>query len=120
MAFSFKSLNKTNVFNFHPDETATYVKLQDLLEANNGDIEAVYTVRALYINNKSKFGEQCVAALDDVLVNLPVHKLEDVKAIIATPEAVDQINAGECGFQIRSYVDGNGINRLTIDWVDIK
>ena len=119
MAFTFNSLNKTNVFAFHPDETAQYIKLKDLLQANGGDLDAVYTVRALYLNNKSRYGEQCVAALDDVLVNLPAHKVDDVKAIIASPEAVEQINAGHCGIKIRAYVDSNGINRYTIDWADI-
>ena len=120
MAFNFSSLNKTNVFSFHPDETAPYVKLKELLQANDGDLDKVYTVRALYLNNKSKFGMQCVAALDEVLVNLPAHKVDDVKAIIAEPEAVDQINDGRCGFKIRAYVDNNNIDRYTIDWVDIK
>lgn len=120
MAFKFASLNKTNVFTFHPDETAQYVKLKELLQSSDGDIEVVYPVRALYLNNKSKFGMQCVAALDEVLVNLPAHKVEDVRAIIADPEAVDQINAGKCGFKIRAYVDNNGVDRFTIDWVDIK
>lgn len=120
MAFKFTSLNKTNVFKFHPDETAPYLKLKDLRQANDGDLDKIYTVRALYLNNKSKYGMQCVAALDEVLVNLPAHKVDDVRAILSEPDAVEQINDGRCGFKIRAYVDGNGVDRFTIDWADIK
>lgn len=118
--FKFSSLNKNASFTFKPDPTAQYVKLSELLAANDGDLDTVYTVRALYLNNKSKFGLQCSAALDDVLVNLPAHKVDDVQEIIADPAAVELINEGRCGFKIRPYVDNNKVDRLTIDWVDIK
>lgn len=118
--FNFSSLNKNVVFTFKPDPTAPYMKLAELLAANDGDLTVIYPVRALYINTKSKFGTQCSAALDECLVNLPAHKVEDVQAILAEPDAVAQINAGECGFRIRPYVDNNGVDRLTIDWVDLK
>lgn len=118
--FTFSSLNKTNVFTFKPDQTAPYMKLEQLLAANDGDLSVVYPVRALYLNNKSKYGLQCVAALDEALINLPSHKVDDVKAILESPDAVAQINDGKCGFTIRSYVDNNHIDRLSIDWVDIK
>ena len=117
--FNFSSLNKTAVFTFHPDDTAPYLKLKDLLQANDGDLSVTYVVRALYINNKSKYGLQCVAALDEALINLPAHKVEDVQSIIASPDAVAQINAGRCGFRIRPYTDSNNVERLTIDWCDI-
>jgi len=116
----FSQLNKTKKFTFTADKDFPYVSLKDLLQAENGDLEKIYTVRALYINNRSKYGEQPLIAIDDAYVNIPKHLIADVKKILDSDEMIDAINAGKCGFKVRPYEDRNGAGRYSIDWIDLK
>lgn len=116
----FSSLNKTKKFDFTADKDFPYISLKDLLQANDGDLEHIYVIRALYINSRSKYGEQPLIAIDDAYVNIPKHMLETVKGILANDEMIDAINKGLAGFKIRPYEDKSGIDRLSIDWIDLK
>ena len=119
MSFNFAAKNKTgSAFSFKLPAEAPYVTLSELLEANGGDFSIVYTVRALYINTRGKFGPQPLAALDECYVNLPKHKCDDVTDFLSDPAAVEAINAGSCGFRIREYQDRNNVDRLSINWVN--
>lgn len=120
MSFKFSNLNKGNKFTFKPEKDFSYISLKELLQINKGDLEVVYPVRALYVNKSSKFGPQGLVALDECYVNLPKHMLEDVESIIDSEEAVEAVNAGQCGMKIRPYEDRNGRDQLSIDWVDIN
>lgn len=116
----FSSLNKTKKFDFTADKDFPYISLSDLLQANDGDIDHVYVIRAIYINSRSKYGEQPLIAIDDAYVNIPKHTLKDVNKILDSEEMIAAINKGLAGFKIRPYEDRNGASRYSIDWIDLK
>lgn len=95
----FESLNKRK-FSVNTDGFG-YASLADLFNNNGADM--VYIVRAIYINTKGKFGDAPVIATDKEFVNLPKNCLSICNTILASPEAIQAINNGECGVKIRPY-----------------
>ena len=92
-----------------------YKSLHELYEQNGG--YHVYPLRALYINERSKFGAAPVAATDKCYVNLPSHLCEVCRQMIADPETVDTINAGKAGFSIYTYETNNRLC-YSVNWED--
>ena len=91
----------------------SYVKLAEL------ELGKVYTVQSLYINRKSKFGPNPVAAITEgVYANLPSYMTEEVLDIIANASDVDDINAGKVGFIVEEFEKDGKILR-GIKWVDV-
>lgn len=108
-----------------------YASLEDLFKANSED--TIYRVDGFFINTKSRLNDEAPVAVisaegleampatrkvkhDDgteetvdasdkpgCYVNIPQHQLNEVKAILADPEAIECINAGEFGLSIRPY-----------------
>ena len=108
--------NKGNKFTFKPCDDAQYVSLEVLYNKNP---EQIHDVKALYINTKSKFGDNPCVAIDPVIiVNLPKHLLETVKEMIADDECVAAINNNEVKFKIYSYRD-NTFNKTCygVEWL---
>lgn len=102
MAFNFNELNKSS-FTINTKDF-DYKSLADLFNDNGKD--AVYTVRALYINDKGKYGDSAVCATDrdgGYFINLPRHIIDTVKVILANKQAIDAINNSECCLKIRPY-----------------
>lgn len=98
---NFAKFNKERLFDIDTTEF-DYVSLEDLYNTNGAD--AVYQVRGLYIGTKSDYDpETPILATNEEYVNLPVHQLEEVKAMLADRKAIDGINAGYCGFKIEKY-----------------
>ena len=93
--------------------------LQQLQDANDPD--RVFTLRGLYINRKSKYGDAPVAILNDCFVNLPKHLTDEVRSILMNAEDVADINAGKVGFSIREY-DDKAFKKhcYSITWEDVK
>ena len=109
--------NKGNAnFTYKTPEGLGYATLEELINANGQD--KVYTVHALYINTKGKFGKQGVAITDEAQVNLPSHLVDVINEMRADAEAVDLINKGKIGFKIYTYNNSYGEN-YSVDWVDI-
>ena len=99
--FSFAKFNKERLFNVDTSDY-DYVKLEDLFEKDGEG--AVYPVLGLYIGTKSKYdAETPILATDEAYVNLPVHQLGEVKAMLEDRDAVNAINAGQCGFTIEKF-----------------
>lgn len=115
MGFASK-FNKSVKFNYETPEGLAYASLKELYEANGAD--KVYTVHALYINTKGKYGDAPLAITDDAQVNLPSHLTEVANEIRQDAEAVAQINNGKFGFKIYPYSGKNG-NGYSVEWVDI-
>lgn len=103
-------------FDYQTPDGLGYASLKDLYDTN-GDSK-VYTVHALYINTKGKYGEQPLAVTDEAQVNMPSHLVGVVKDIRADEEAVNAINAGKFGFTIYPYEGKNG-NGYSVNWCDI-
>lgn len=115
---SISKFNKTNSFIFKAPEGFQYYSLRDLVKKNGQDM--IYPVLALYINNKGRYGAQPLAVTDKFFVNLPSHLVEDVSAMINDKEVVDQINSARAGFRIRSYINRNGGESYSVEWLDVE
>ena len=113
--------NKGSRFNYQwpTKEEATYAKLQGLYDVNNTD--KVFTVRALLIGTKGKFGDEPVIGLDNnIIVNCPKHMVEVINMMLEDDDAIEAINAGKLGFKVRTYVDKTfGKLCYAVEWVDI-
>lgn len=110
--------NKTNLFNFEIPKEFEYKSLADLFNNNGKDF--VYTVKAVYINKKSRFGESPVVATENCLVNLPKHLTDVAVEIMRDSETVDAINEGKFGFKIYTYETKNRSELCySVNWVDI-
>ena len=111
MAYNYSQFNTVRAFDFEApydlSDASVYKKLEELYTEDGEG--AVYKVRAIYINKKTKFKnkegerEAPVILLDDCAVNVPSHQTGMMKAILADPEACEGINDGECFFTIRKY-----------------
>lgn len=112
-----KKYNHRSPFIFKAGDNFKYYSLKQLFEANKED--SVYTVLALYINNKGKYGDQPLALTPHYYINLPAHLLGDVYDMIHDPEIVEQINKGMAGFKIRTYDNKNGGKSYSVEWMDL-
>ena len=113
-----KKYEKENVRTFNVNtEGYEFKSLSDLVFDNG--LDETYTVRGCYINKKSKYGESPVIITDSCFVNVPKHRLDDIKEILASDEDIEEINNGKCGFLIRDYEDKDGITRYTIKFIEL-
>lgn len=92
----------------------TFAKLQDLSEG------VKYTIEALFINTKGKFGDQGVIYTQDNIINLPKHLLELIKDLRSDEEVTSAINSRQLAFEVYSYNTDEGrkgysINIVTTD-----
>lgn len=100
-----------------------YFKLEEL--AKQYEPEHKYIIDCMFINDKSQYGESPVVGVADLkesyMVNLPKHKLQDVKDMLSDQEAIEAVQLGRAGFVIRTY-NPKGSNRIcyTVDWIDIE
>lgn len=103
-------------------ENFEYFKLQDLYDMNGAD--ATYTLKGLFINKNKpekqlkEYGASPVGILEDKLVNLPNHMLEEVEGILKDEEDIESIMNGEAVFKIREY-ESHGKACYGIDWQEI-
>lgn len=117
--FNFSQINRRPVFDIDT-ENFDYFSLQELFEENDEDEDKVYPVYAIYINTKGKYEDAPVVALEDRYVNLPANQLDAANEILASDSAIQAINNGNCGIQIRKYYKKK-FDRwcYTVDWVNI-
>lgn len=102
MGIASKYNSVANRFNFQSDSSFEFFKLQDLFME---DKDEVWVIKALWINEDSKFGPSPIVVLEDRYISLPGHKLQMVRDLIADDEAVDAINNGKLGFTVYQYND---------------
>lgn len=101
MAFSFSNFNKERLFDIDTSDF-DYANLEDLFKRDGEG--TVYTIRGAYIGTKSQFDPEVpMVAIDDCYVNLPVHQLPEIKAMLADRRAIDGINKGQAGFVIEEF-----------------
>ena len=116
--------HNTNKFNAKAEKGTPYYSLKDLFTQKGS--EAVYRISALYINERGKYGKQplayvtCTDRQESIFINLPSHLLDDVTEMINDNDVVDQINRGEAGMKIRSYINRNGGESYSVEWMDLE
>ena len=118
----FSTLNKGKRFDFELAEPLPKENYISLSELDDGE---VLTVRSIYMNRKSKFGDHYVALAESKAgviygVNLPKFNNETVIGILNNDEMVAAINAGKCGIQRGEERHGENGDYITTVWVDIE
>ena len=117
--------NHKGSYKYHAPKEADYINLRDMFKRDGK--EATHTVKALYINTKSKFGDAPVAVTITEnkdkqqvdLVNLPSFMLSTVKDMIQDDDLTEAIDNGEFGFTIYEYEGKNGYG-FSAEWVDVE
>ena len=89
-------------FNFE-EKQREFKKLAELKEKTK------YTILAVFINTKGKFGDQGLFVTDDFQVNLPPHLLDLAHDLRQDQEIIDAINNRELAFEIYEYNGKNGV-----------
>lgn len=110
----FKNLgNHGRKFDFD-SSSLPFVKLAELPIGKN------YIVKAVFINNKSKFGPSGVVVTEDSCVNVPKYLISDIELILSNDEYIKGINEGKCVFRrIDDYTDKYGNTHVSGTFDDI-
>ena len=110
--------NKGKKFDFETTGLE-FKSLADLYNANGE--EKIYTLKALYINTKSKYGDAPVFATPDFLVNAPQHLVDTVNEILSDSDAINDINNNKVGFSIYPYkAEKFDVDTFGIKFEDLK
>jgi len=105
MAFNFEKLNKKQIFSYEVSGEESYTNLEYLFKRDGEDSSVTYQIHGVYIGTKSNFDPEVpMVLIENFYVNLPVHQLDEVKQILADPEAIRAINEGKAGFSITTYL----------------
>lgn len=117
--FDITKLNHKPKFPNYDTHDKEYLSLSDMY--NNYGKDAIYIIRAIFVNTKSKFGDAPVFGIDEGLVNVPKHVLENAKTLLENEDAIKAINNGECGFKVVTYHSGT-YNRdcFSVEFVTIE
>lgn len=99
-----KHQNVVANFEFEEKERP-FKKLQELQLADEG---VRYTILAIFINTKGKFGDQGVFITNDFQVNLPAHLLDLSQELRQDEEVIEAINNRELAFEVYQYNGKNG------------
>lgn len=119
MAWSAKKFNKGSKFTFKTPDSFQYQTLDVLYKTNGTD--KIYPVKALFLNDKGRYGTHPVIVTDNELVDVPKHLTETVREMIADDECVDAINNGKVGFTIYEYIDSKFKKTCySVTWIDIN
>ncbi len=101
----------------------TDFKFATLAELFTNNKDELFVIDGLYLNKKSNFGIHPVAIVGSkgLLVDLPLHLTEDVKAMLEDEEAIAAIKSCKFGFKIEQYFQEK-YKRLCygIRWEDVE
>ena len=121
---SFAQKHKKGVIDWGIDtKDFEYFKLSDLYEMNGKD--EVYVLKGVFINKNKpekqlkEYGASPVGILEDKLINLPNHMLEEVEGILKDEEDITSIMNGEALFKIREY-EKFSKKCYGIDWQEVE
>lgn len=100
------SKHQNVVANFEFEEKERpFKKLEEL---HKQQPNARYTILAIFINTKGKFGDQGVFITNDFQVNLPPHLLDLSQELRQDDEVIEAINNRELAFEVYQYNGKNG------------
>lgn len=108
----FENLNKSFESPFTDSalfDNAEFISCEELYKAYGSDKR--FTVRGMWINTKSKFGEHPVMMIvaevegENMFYNMscPQNLTDTVKAILQDNELVQGVNDGKCGVLVYTY-----------------
>lgn len=131
MSFASKH-TKENPFEFNFTDDTQYWALETKTSKKTGKVtpgltdtfgmDKIYTIKGLFISNKSKLGPQPSAVIDldgvDSIVNLPMYMHQEILDIMQDQEDIAAIKAGKVGFKVEAYTNDYG-DQLGIKWLDL-
>lgn len=94
-----KRVTRKNLFTYK-EEGAPFISMKEL-RALKGD--GPYTIRGLWISSSNMVNAHPVVVIEGYNVDFPSYKLQDVEDFLQDPDAIAQINNGECGFEFYDY-----------------
>lgn len=106
--------NINNIIKKHQNVVANFEfeekerPFKKLEELHKSQPKARYTILAVFINTKGKFGNQGVFITNDFQVNLPPHLLDLSEELRQDEEVIEAINNRELAFEIYQYNGKNG------------
>lgn len=96
---NFAKFNKNVVEWNVKTEGFSFKKISELVSKG---VEKVQVFGFFFVKSES-YGFQPVAILKDCLLNLPIHKVEVIKEMLANSEVIEAIKNGECSIKFRHY-----------------
>ena len=76
------------------------------------------TVRGAFISKGGKYGDSPAVILDNCIMNAPKHMQADVEDLLASEEAIEQVEAGLLAISVYEYQDTNGKTQRSFQWID--
>lgn len=77
-------------------------------------------VFGFFFIKSENYGLQPIAILEDCLLNLPTHKVDVIKEMLADHESVNAIRNGECSLKIRKYRSKYNKDCFDVDFCDTE
>lgn len=96
---NFTKYNKKSVEWNVKTDGFSFKKISELVSKG---VEKVQVFGFFFVKSES-YGLQPIAILKDCLLNLPIHRLNDIKEILADSEAVEAVKNGECSLKFKHY-----------------
>lgn len=84
-------------YDYDNEQERDFIKLAELPQ------DKKYTIEALFINKKGKFGDQGVIVIENYFVNLPNHLTEMIEEMRSDNEVTEAINNRELAFEIYEF-----------------
>lgn len=84
-------------YDYDNEKERDFIKLAELPQ------DKKYTIEALFINTKGKFGNQGVIVIENYFVNLPNHLTEMIEEMRSDSEVTEAINNRELAFEIYEF-----------------
>ena len=104
------------------DSNHVFVKASELFETIPDNNDGI-VVRAMYINNKGKYGAHGVLVCSEpaILIDCPNHMTDTIRDIMNDDEAVKQINAGKLAVKAYKYDTKNAASGFAygLEFIDI-
>lgn len=94
-----------------------FISLKDF--AKKMGTENTYPIEAIFINTKSKFGDNGVIYCRNYMINLPIHLTKLCEDLRQDNDFVEAVNDGQVGFNIYQYEGKHGLG-YSINLVPFK
>lgn len=107
-------------YDYDNEKERNFIKLAELPQ------DKKYTIEALFINTKGKFGNQGVIVIENYFVNLPNHLTEMIEEMRSDSEVTEAINNRELAFEIYEFTSKKynrtsvSINIVASDNVEVE
>ena len=93
---------------YNMDTKQPYCKLADL------ELNKDYQIKGFFIVSSGRYGDTAVMVIDGYNVNLPAHRVDRVKQIMADRDSTEMVNNGEVYATVYGYTGSDGVERRSV------